>query len=256
MFYTGQDMMGRNLVLPNKPKRIISLVPSISESLHAFGLEDEVIGITKFCVHPESWFRSKTRIGGTKNPKLDLIRELQPDLIIANKEENRKEDLDLLTPDFPVYISDVNTLDDNQVLLEFLEHIGNKKRNSIPLTPPFPTLNKQALYLIWKGPWMGVAKDTYVNAVLDHCGLGNALAKQSRYPIIEDADWENLNPDYLFYSSEPFPFKAKDMAELKEKFPDAKHLLVDGEMFSWFGTRVSETFSYFEQKIIPLLEAH
>ncbi|MFT5337316.1 MAG: ABC-type Fe3+-hydroxamate transport system substrate-binding protein [Sphingobacteriales bacterium] len=256
MFYSGHDMMGRELVLPNKPKRIISLVPSISESLHELGLEEEVIGITKFCVHPESWFRSKTRIGGTKNPNLELIKELNPDLIIANKEENRKEDLLELALFFPIYISDVNTLNDNQTLLNFLAKIGINKREFIPIAQPFPILNKRVLYLIWKGPWMGAAKGTYIDAVLSHCGLDNALDQSKRYPCITEEDWGNLELDYIFYSSEPYPFKAKDTAELKERFPNAKHLLVDGEMFSWFGTRVSETFSYFKQKLIPLLEVH
>ncbi len=104
------DQTGREVSIPSHPQRIISLVPSQTELLFDLGLEEQVAGITKFCVHPEKWFRSKTRIGGTKNIKSALIHQLQPDLIIANKEENVKEQVEELAAHYPVWVSDIHDL--------------------------------------------------------------------------------------------------------------------------------------------------
>src|ERR1700741_3198050 len=106
------DQTGRKISIPQIPQRIISLVPSQTELLFDLGLDKEVVGITKFCVHPPEWFQTKTRVGGTKQLKIDLIKQLQPDLIIANKEENVKEQIEELEKHFPVWISDVNNLED------------------------------------------------------------------------------------------------------------------------------------------------
>ena len=113
------DQTGRSITIPDSPKRIISIVPSQTELLFDLGLSDEVIGITKFCVHPEEWFRKKTRVGGTKQLNMETIRSLQPDLIVANKEENEQVQVEDIAKEFPVWISDIKTLSDaKRMILE------------------------------------------------------------------------------------------------------------------------------------------
>ena len=124
------DQLGRRLELKQKPSRIISLVPSQTELLFDLGLDEEVVGITKFCVHPEQWFRTKTRVGGTKQADLQKIRELQPDLIIANKEENEPAQIEELERDFPVWVSDVCNLRDALQMIKQLGMITGKNKSS------------------------------------------------------------------------------------------------------------------------------
>ena len=121
------DQLGRSVELLNAPKRIVSLVPSQTELLFDLGLNDKVVGITKFCVHPEGWYRTKKRIGGTKQLHIDEIKELTPDLIIANKEENVRDQIEELAKDFPVWISDVNNLDSASSMITGIGEITSRK---------------------------------------------------------------------------------------------------------------------------------
>ncbi len=119
------DMMDRTVNLPKNPKRIICLVPSLTELLYDLGLDNKVIGITKFCIKPNSWFKSKNRIGGTKNVHFDKIKELNPDLIIGNKEENSKTDIETLEKDFTVWMSDINTYKEALIAIQEIATICN-----------------------------------------------------------------------------------------------------------------------------------
>lgn len=246
-----RDMMGNDILIPHRPQKIISLVPSISETLADYQLDSETIGITKFCIHPKQWFESKTRIGGTKDPKLELIASLEPDLVIGNKEENRKEDIEWLQQRFPVYVSDVNNLEDNETFLRFIDSLTSFKPELRNFTAPCPAVRqaKSVLYLIWKGPWMGVASNTYIDRVMAELNFSNCLVQDQRYPELDLAKMEALQPDYVFYSSEPFPFQEKHMEELKTILPNSQHILVDGECFSWFGLRWAKSFPYFQSLI-------
>ena len=246
------DQLGRWVTVPAAPRSIVSLVPSITELLYTLQLDNEVTGITKFCVHPESWFRQKTRIGGTKNVKIEAIHELQPDLIIANKEENVKEQVDELAKHYPVYITDVNNLDD---ALEMIEQIGlitgtlakaasligevNSAFNQLQTTNYKP----QTGYLIWRNPYMTIGNDTFIHDMLSRCGLTNIFSNTTRYPAIDT--WQLKQCDLLLLSSEPFPFKQKHIDELQPLLPNTKIMLVDGEMFSWYGSRLLNAPAYF-----------
>src|SRR6185437_6810940 len=115
------DMMGNKVVLNYPPRRIISLVPSQTELLYDLGLDGTVVGITKFCVHPNEWFRNKKRVGGTKTLHLNIIEELQPDLIIANKEENTREQIETLSTAYPVWVSNIQTISDG---LDMIRKVG------------------------------------------------------------------------------------------------------------------------------------
>lgn len=252
--FTSIDMIGRNLQLAGIPKRIISVVPSQTELLFDLGLRDEVIGITKFCVHPEEWFRNKTRIGGTKKLNIEKIRELQPDLIIANKEENEKSQIDELAKEFPVWISDIQTMADALRMIEEVGRIVGKglEAGSIidKIKSSFATLQratspKRTAYFIWYDPWMSVGSDTFISHMIDAIGWENVFAERSRYPEISMEVLAAASPELVLLSSEPFPFKEKHIAEIKSILPDADVLLVDGEMFSWYGSRLLQAPAYF-----------
>lgn len=234
-------------------QRIISTVPSQTELLYDLGLDEAVIGITKFCVHPQSWFINKTRIGGTKTLDIEKIKSLNPDLIIANKEENVKEQIEALSEYCEVYVSNIKTPEDN---LQLIKDIGNKTGSRLsalrlaselneaisllnPFSPPLSTA-----YLIWRDPYMTVGHDTYIHAMMQKCGLRNCFGNQSRYPETTIENLIELNPELILLSSEPYPFKVKHIEELQLHLPDSRFYLVDGEAFSWYGTRLIKTVDY------------
>jgi ABC-type Fe3+-hydroxamate transport system substrate-binding protein len=241
------DQLQRIVELELKPKRIVSLVPSQSEYLWDLGLQQELVGITKFCIHPEQMFRTVTRVGGTKQLDLQKIRDLKPDLIIGNKEENTKEDIAALEKEFPVWMSDVNTLEDALDMMRSLGQIcGKENQAELLLEEAKQSLKlckdlfkgNTALYFMWYDPWMCVAKGTYIQDVLRHLGFENLLLDHSRYPVFDPSLHMHLNPSVCLLSSEPFPFAQKHADELQAHFPNTKIMFVDGESFSWYGSRL------------------
>ena len=233
--------------------RIISLVPSITEALFDFGLnETEIIGRTKFCIHPAEMVAKVPIIGGAKNLNLEKIRQLNPDLIIANKEENVKEQIEELQCNFEFLVTDISTLGDNEILLNTLGKILQKEEIShafnSQINQVFSDLKSQKIkscaYLIWKNPYMTVGGDTFINEILSLIGFENIFKNERRYPEISVKDLENA--DYIFLSSEPFPFKEKHVEELQKQLPNTKVVLVDGEAFSWYGTRLAKCGDYFK----------
>lgn len=252
------DQMHQTVRLENIPCRIVSLVPSQTELLYDLGLNEEVIGITKFCIYPEVWFHSKTRVGGTKQLKLDLIKDLKPDLIIGNKEENTQEDINALKKIAPVWMSDIYTLEDAYAMIIQIGEITNRHEAAEKIVEEiklnfrnFKRLEKpkSALYFIWKEPFYVAGKHTFIDAMLSTCGFEN-YCKEQRYP-----EWivnQEQQPDYVFLSSEPFPFKEKHVLELQNIFPKSKVTLVDGEMFSWYGSRMKLAPAYFQKLLRDL----
>ncbi len=248
------DQLKRRIAVDTQKMRIISLVPSQTELLHALGLNEEVVGITKFCVHPESWFRNKTRIGGTKTVDISKIRTLNPNLIIANKEENTKSDIEALEQICPVWISDVRNMASAFDMIEKIGELVGKPETAQQLTAEIQSgfkgteglfSGKKVLYVIWNEPLMVAAKDTFIDAMLNHLGIQNAAAEMERYPELTIAESQKLQPDYIFLSSEPFPFKEKHLNYFKSNFPDCQIALVDGELFSWYGSRLKQCPPYF-----------
>jgi ABC-type Fe3+-hydroxamate transport system substrate-binding protein len=243
-----------------KPKRIISLVPSITELLFSLGLEDETIAITKFCVHPKQWHKIKTRIGGTKNVQIDTIKNLQPDLIICSKEENVKEQIDELAENFPVLLTDVKTYDDALEMIKTVGKICRKEKEAIKIANNielnFSTLKIekeiQTAYLIWHKPYMTIGNDTFINAMMQKVGLVNVFAKETRYPIIITENLMERKPNLILLSSEPYPFKQEHINELQTHLPDAKIVLADGEFFSWYGSRMLDAPKYFQTLLLSI----
>ena len=246
-----KDQLGRIVEVPEVPKRIISLVPSQTELLADLDVDDEVVGLTRFCVHPDQWRFEKTRVGGTKDFKLDRIRDLRPDLIIANKEENESPGIKALAMEFPVWISDVQNLGDALSMIESVGLLVNRSEKAAELIEriegQFSVLRAEkrdlmpVAYLIWKNPYMSVGRDTFIHAMLEEGGFENVFGEESRYPEVELSDSRWQQAKRIFLSSEPFPFKEEHVKELKGIAPQAQIELVDGELFSWHGSRLVKT---------------
>ena len=258
------DQTGKHVNLESFPKRIVSVVPSQTELLYDLGLDLEVAGITKFCVHPSLWYRSKQRVGGTKKLDLDLIRRLEPDLIIANKEENEKDQVLALQDQFPVWTSDIPNLD---AALEMIEQVGlitnrimeaSRINDSIkkafshitPVTPPVHTA-----YLVWQEPYMTIGGDTFIHDMMARAGFTNIFGDKNRYPEIRLNELKGRGCDLLLLSSQPFPFSEKHAARFRELLPGVQIELVGGEMFSWYGSRLIKSPGYLN-RIIDKIKAN
>ncbi|MFM9839337.1 MAG: ABC transporter substrate-binding protein [Cyclobacteriaceae bacterium] len=249
---TFTDQLGRKIEIQYPPKTIISLVPSQTELLFYLGLSESVVGITKFCIHPAESFNAKTKVGGTKSFRFDIIDQLKPDLIIGNKEENYVEGITELEKKYPVWMSDISTLEDALNMMEGIGQLTKRETEAATLISEIrtsfvglrlrPTL--KVLYLIWKAPWMAAGKNTFINSTLSKMGLENILT-ESRYPTISESQLHQLQPDVVMLSSEPFPFNQKHNQELQKALPKAKVILVDGELFSWYGNRMLKAPDYF-----------
>ncbi len=239
------------------PKRIISLVPSQTEYLHSLGLEEEVVGITKFCIHPNEWFRNKTRVGGTKNLNMELITTLRPELIIANKEENVKVQIDELKKICPVYVSDVFNLHSALQMMYDVGVITGKETKASKIVSQIndlfqhlqPIKIRKTAYMIWRDPYMTVGGDTFISDMMQRCGFENMFQKLNRYPEITIEKLREMNCELLLLSSEPYPFKEEHLSEIQAQLPDTKVILADGEMFSWYGSRLLEATAYFKTLI-------
>lgn len=246
------DQMGTSLSLEFPPQRIISLVPSQTELLADLGLAHRVVGITKFCIHPHTWFTAKPHVGGTKNFNLEAIDRLKPDLIVGNKEENYREGIETLQKHYPVWMSDILDLTDALAMIQALGDITDTAtradRLAIDIEDAFSQLRRQparsALYLIWRKPWMAAGRNTFIDNQLQHIGFQNSIT-ESRYPTLLPEEIAGLRPDLIFLSSEPYPFREKHAGELQALCPESKIMLVDGEMFSWYGSRLLQAPAYF-----------
>ncbi len=253
---TFVDQLNREVTLNYPPKRIVSIVPSQTELLFDLGLDDEVIGITKFCIHPIEKFASRTKVGGTKKLRIDQIRQLQPDLIIGNKEENTQQEIELLMEEFPVWMSDISNLDEAMQTITQIGELVNREPEAAYLNHLIQAgftdlqtlalqknINQRVAYLIWKDPYLFAGQATFIDDILRRIGLQNVITK-SRYPEITLQELEAANCQLVFLSSEPYPFKEKHIEEIKTAMPKAQVMLVDGEMFSWYGSRLVKAINY------------
>lgn len=261
---TFTDQMGRVISFNYPPKKIISLVPSQTELLFDLGLDEEVIGITKFCIHPDEKFKAKTKVGGTKKINLEKIRSLNPDLIIGNKEENSQAQIEELMDEYPVWMSDISVLEDALNMIEqvgiLTGHAEKAKLMALTIKNRFDDLesispnNLKTAYLIWKDPYTCAAKNTFIDAILYRAGFDNSV-KLNRYPTMSLEQLEDLAPQVIFLSSEPYPFKDEHVQEMKTMFPESKVMIVDGELFSWYGSRLLHTPDYL-RSLMKLINDH
>ena len=254
------DQLSRIITLPAwPPQRIVSLVPSQTELLFDLGLEAEVVGLTKFCIHPGVWFRTKTRIGGTKTLNGYKIEALRPDLIIGNKEENERSQIEALANLYPVWMSDVRTLKDAYDMILRVGKLTGKETEAqhlvqriqaefaAALLPPNTGHRPTAAYFIWRKPYMVAGGDTFIHEMLGVAGFENVFAAGNRYPEISLEELSRTQPEVILLSSEPYPFAPKHVETFRETCPHARVQLVDGEMFSWYGSRLLHAGKYFQQ---------
>lgn len=237
------------------PLRIISAVPSQTELLFDLGLDEQLVGITKFCIHPANKVKRKTVVGGTKTLNINQIHALKPDFILANKEENARDQIEELQRHYAVHVTDVATLPDAlSMIREVGKQVGKAQRAdelareiAVSLSSGFfsPPPLLSVAYLIWRKPYMTAGGDTFINAMLEQAGFRNAFAGQSRYPEVSLDDLRTAQPDLIFLSSEPYPFAEKHRHELQQICPSARVILVDGEVFSWYGSRLLWAADYF-----------
>ena len=240
---TVTDQMGQRITFSYPPKRIISLVPSQTEFLLDIGAP--VVGRTKFCIHPKQKVEAIPIVGGTKNFRFEKIQQLKPDLIVGNKEENYLEGIYELARDFPVWMSDIATLEDAYQMMSSLGSISDLELEASKivsscqraLTSVRNSKKGKVIYLIWKNPWMTAGSGTFIDGMLAHLGYEN-LIKEPRYPSLLEEEIRALDPDKVLFSSEPFPFKDEHLVEAKKLWPKAARELVDGELLSWYGSRM------------------
>ncbi len=246
------DQMGRSIMVPVQPKRIISLVPSQTELLYHLGVGTSIAAQTIFCVHPKQESERAVKIGGTKKLRMDVIRQLNPDLIIGNKEENERGQISELAQDFPVWMSDIKNLNDAFEMIRSVGIMTNAKPKAEQLIEEiqegFWGLSQQgikgrALYMIWQDPWMAVGKETFIDDMLQRAGFENAITT-ARYPELSTDQIYKLDVSHIFLSSEPFPFREQHLHTMKKLKPKCKVQLVDGELFSWYGSRLLLSADY------------
>lgn len=244
--------MGRVLEIPSAVSRIVSIVPSQTELLVDLGVKDRLVGVTKFCIHPRGLKQEVATVGGTKTLQIERIRALKPDLIIGNKEENSQSDIEILQEEFPVWMSDISDLSGALEMIFFLGVLTQTEERAASilrqvrsdfdaLRNDFQQVSLSTLYLIWRKPYMAAGKNTFIDDCLQHLGLQNCLS-ESRYP---EVDVVSVDPSVILLSSEPYPFQQQHARELEVLFPKAKIVLVDGEYFSWYGSRMLGAAAYF-----------
>ncbi len=258
MIYT--DQLQRKIELLNVPKRIISLVPSQTELLVALGLNEIIVGVTKFCIHPNTIRKEKTIVGGTKRINYEKVRRLNPDIILCNKEENAKEMVENLQKEYPVHVSDIFSITDALEMIGQYGKIFKKEKEAgqliskitfeqalfIKSIENIPN-KKRVVYFIWKDPWIAVGNNTFINHMLQLNNFENVFHHKARYPEVSPEEISSLKKlDLILLSSEPFPFSEKHILEIKRINNNAEIVLVDGEYFSWYGSRLVGAFSYFK----------
>jgi ABC-type Fe3+-hydroxamate transport system substrate-binding protein len=252
MLKTVIDQMGRWVNISSSVFRIVSLVPSQTELLVDLGLRDQIVGVTKFCIHPSSLRKQVQVIGGTKKLDIDKIIALNPDIVIGNKEENEKSDIEALIEHVPVWMSDIT---DQKSALEMIRGIGevtNSSENAEKLIASIQIAfraidslelpQRKVLYLIWKDPYFAAGSGTFIADYLSLLNWTNCVT-DPRYP---EVDLVKADPDIVLLSSEPFPFDKKHLQEINQLVPKAKVYFVDGEMFSWYGSRMIQAPNYFK----------
>ena len=243
--------------------RIVSLVPSITELLFRLGLGDRVVGRTSFCIHPEEALAQVPRMGGTKKPRIDKLRELRPSHVIVNIDENRKQDVDVIAGFTPhIIVTHPLFPDDNLALYRLLGGIFGKQSAAERLCGEFQRARdelddtaaglplRRVLYLIWRDPWITISRDTYISRML---ALANWKTlchdPEIRYPEVCTDEQLLADTDIVLFSSEPFPFKPAHVEELRRLTGDTETPceFIDGEMTSWYGSRAVAGLRYLRE---------
>ncbi len=258
------DALERPIVLERPPRRIISLVPSITEALFAFGLGDRIVGLTRFCVEPREAAAGKTKVGGTKNPDLARIMALEPDLVVANAEENRRQDIErLAAAGIAVFVTYPRTVRQAIGMMRDLAQLTGAEDAAQPLIGAAEAELARAAGAnrargalrvfcpIWR-PWMTIGPDTYMHDFIAACGGANVFAgSDERYPATDLDEVARLAPDVILLPDEPYRFSARHVPEIKtyREIPavrDDRIYLVEGKHLCWYGPRIAASLRFIQ----------
>jgi iron complex transport system substrate-binding protein len=242
--------------------RIVSLCPSLTELVFDLGRGADLVGVTKFCVHPADGVASIEKVGGTKNPKVARIVELAPDLVLLNREENRLEDAEALRAGgLRCHVSFPRTVEETAEMVRSIGAALGRAAAAEAIAAEIETRAARVrsgarersavrfACLIWRRPWMAAAGDTFIDALLALAGGRNVFVdRPERYPVVSTEDLAAADPDAVLLPSEPFPFREDHAAELAGAtgLPRERFALVDGELLSWHGSRTPRGIDYAE----------
>jgi ABC-type Fe3+-hydroxamate transport system substrate-binding protein len=239
-----RDVQGSPFEFRTRPRRVISLVPSLTETLFALGAGSDVVAVTDYCVFPAGL--TLPRVGGTKNPSINKIRSLRPDLVHMNLEENLERHARAIRDFAPVFVTEPKTVADVAALLRTLGHIHDQSERAEMLADEVNTEMTRGKHesftfacAIWKNPWMWCGGDTYVSDLVTCAGGRNVLGDRERYPSIAVEDVLALEPDVVFLPDEPYVFSESDAHELQTQGANAIGPF-PGHLFTWHGVRTLE----------------
>lgn len=241
-----RDQVGRAVSLKPPARRIVSLVPSQTELLFDLGVGDRVVGVTRYCVEPARARERAETVGGTKRVHLDRVRALEPDLVLANREENTPEIVETLEAEAPVWVSDVRTLGDALAMIRSVGELVGRESEARELAERAGSVVRETesdrhwrvAYPVWTDPWHVAAGDTFIDHMLARAGLLNVFGDLSRYPHVDGELLSERRTEVLLLPDEPFPFDASHVRELSERYPTVRVVALDGKIFSWYGSRL------------------
>ena len=255
---TWGDAVGTRHPVCDAECRIVSLVPSLTELLCELGLSAQLVGRTRYCIHPRATLKTIAAVGGTKDVSLEKVRALKPTHVVVNIDENLRDTATALAEFVPqVIVTHPSQPADNLALYELFGGIFNQGEAAKSLSTRYlaklqevrarpPRASRRVLYLIWREPWMSVARETYIAQTLAEFNLLTEPAQaRSRYPEVRLEDYRG-QVDYVLLSSEPYPFRARHLAEVQAALPGAHVQLIDGEMTSWYGSRALPALDYLD----------
>lgn len=248
--------------VPEHPKRIVSLCPSLTETLCALGLGHRMAGRTRYCIHPQQEVRDMRIVGGTKDIDMDVLRDIEPDLVFAVKEENRKEDIGNISAIAPVYVFDVRSFGDSLMMMLSLGRMMSMRGRAIDMVNeiellysrlPALSYSMKYLFMVWRDPWMSIGQDTYTDSVLACAGFQNCMSeREERYPVLTEKEITESGAELVILPSEPFPFEGIHRQEIRRILPRAMVVFADGEMMSWYGARMLHAAPYLNKWILDL----
>ncbi|MCB0833744.1 MAG: ABC transporter substrate-binding protein [Bacteroidetes bacterium] len=267
MAYELVDALGRHVRFDRPPTRVVSLIPSITESLFELGLESSVQGVSKYCIYPAGLTDGKRKVGGQKNPDFQAIEEINPDLIILNREENKPDHIRKLGEKYPIWVTYPRQFLDTLALLRDLGGIfgvsvddyQSEIRAGVEALHLEAAQRCRVLYLIWRNPWMSINGDTFIHDVLKLHGLDNVFAEHpERYFEVSVDEIISKNPEMIILPDEPYRFLKKHIAEFGDlpiqAVASGRVFLADGTYFCWYGTRSARTSSYIRKQILARIK--
>jgi ABC-type Fe3+-hydroxamate transport system substrate-binding protein len=259
------DIAGNEIQLKEPPERIVSLVPSLTETIIDLGCVNQLAGCTGFCLEIEGTAEAR-EIGGVRDPDIELIRSLNPDLVLAGREENQKKDIEMIKGFSRVYVCEPRTvgdaigiINDIGVLLHETETASAWARKIHEYRVKLNELRQDTTpvrfgYLVWWDPMMVAAGDTYISSLLEEGPFLNAFGDMKRYPQVEESELINRDMDIIFISSEPYGFDDNLIGDIRKLTGDIPVERIDGRMCGWYGTGTCKGLKYILEQISDIQE--